>query len=247
MTRTGKVYLVGAGPGDPDLLTRKALRLLDQAEIVIHDRLVSREILALVNSRSILIDGGKRYGEQEEVQSEIHRAFLRYRHRVIVRLKAGDPMVFGRGGEELAYLANHGFDVEVVPGVSSAIAAPALAGIPLTYRGVAASFAVVAGHRQSVCALDWSAYRGVDTLVVLMGVEFRDVIAGSLIAAGRPVDQPVAFVTEASTKSERCVASTLAAVARGGVDVEAPSVMVIGEVVRLRTAWNRRAFCEATA
>lgn len=247
MTRTGKVYLVGAGPGDPDLLTRKALRLLEQAEVVIYDRLVSREILALANPRAILIDGGKRYGEQEAIQAGILRAFSNYRGREIVRLKGGDPMVFGRGGEELAYLTERGFDVEVVPGVSSAIAAPALAGIPLTYRGISASFAIVAGHRQSVCSLDWCAYRSVDTLVVLMGVEFRDVIAGSLIAAGRPETQPIAFVTEASTGRERYTESTLGAVARGKVEVEAPSVMVIGEVVRLRTPWRAAALEEASA
>lgn len=247
MTRTGKVYLVGAGPGDPDLLTRKAQRLLDLADVVIYDRLVSREILALANPLAILVDGGKRYGRQEEIQAEIHRAFLRHRHRTIIRLKGGDPMVFGRGGEELAFLVEHGFDVELIPGVSSAIAAPALAGIPLTYRGVAASFAVIAGHRQSVCSIDWAAHRGIDTLVVLMGVEFRDVIAGSLIAAGRPAGQPVAFLTEASTDRERYVESTLGVVARGSVEVGSPSVMVIGEVVRLRTPWKQPALAEATA
>jgi uroporphyrin-III C-methyltransferase len=241
------VYLVGAGPGDPGLLTRKALRLLEDAEVVIHDRLVSSEILSLANPRAILVDGGKRFGEQERIQAEIHRAFLRHRDRVLVRLKAGDPMVFGRGGEELAFLSEHGFEVEVVPGVSSAVAAPALAGIPLTYRGVAASFAVIAGHRQSVCSVDWTAYRGIDTLVVLMGVELRDVIAGSLIGAGRPASQPVAFVTEASTRRERYVESTLGAVARGRVEVEAPSVMLIGEVVRLRTPWRAPALEEAAA
>lgn len=247
MTRTGKVYLVGAGPGDPDLLTRKALRVLSLADVVIYDRLVGREILTLANPRAILIDGGKRYGEQAETQDAIHCAFLRYGDRTIVRLKGGDPMVFGRGGEELDFLVRNGFDVELVPGVSSAIAAPALAGIALTYRGVATSFAVVAGHRESVCALDWSAYAGIDTLVVLMGVEFRDLIAGSLISAGRPASQPVAFVTQASTNRERYVESTLGDVAKGSVPVEAPSVMVIGEVVSLRTPWRQMMTEEAFA
>ena len=243
MRRTAKVYLVGAGPGDPGLLTLKAARLLVDADVVIYDRLVSAEILALANPLAVMIDAGKRFGEQEQIQSEIHRMFLRYGECAdcIVRLKGGDPTVFARGGEELRFLAAEGFDVEVVPGVSSAIAAPALAGIPLTYRGVAASFAVIAGHRQSVCALDWQAYASIDTLVVLMGVELRDVIAGSLIASGRPSSQPVAFISDASTAREQVVESTLGLIARGACEVEAPAVMVIGEVVRLRTPWKQPA------
>jgi uroporphyrin-III C-methyltransferase len=232
------VYLVGAGPGDPELLTRKALRLLEQADAIIYDRLVSAEILALANPEARLIYAGKQQGQQEEVQSEIFDWFLRLAdsHSLIVRLKSGDPMVFGRGGEELAFLAEHGIQAEVVPGISSALAAPGLAGISLTHRGVAASFSVIAGHRQSLTTLDWSVYQRVDTLVILMGVEHRDVIAYTLIEQGRPADQPVAFIENASTDRERVVESTLAAVARGHVAVQAPSVFVIGEVVRHRTS-----------
>jgi uroporphyrin-III C-methyltransferase len=236
-----KVYLVGAGPGDPDLLTRKALRLLAQADVVIYDRLVSDEVLALADPGATLIDAGKRYGEQDRVQSEIFAAVLAHADsaRTIVRLKSGDPMVFGRAGEELDFLVRHGFDCEVVPGISSALAAPALAGIPLTWRGVAASFSVIAGHRQSVATLDWSVYQGVDTLIVLMGVEFRDIMAAALIAQGRSESQPVAFIENASTPSERIVESTLAAVAARRVEVAAPAVMVIGEVVRFRVRSGR--------
>jgi uroporphyrin-III C-methyltransferase len=237
VARTAKVYLVGAGPGDPDLLTRKASRLLAQADAVIYDRLVSAEILALANPNAILVYAGKQQGQQEEIQSEIFDWLIRLAGdcRTIIRLKSGDPMVFGRGGEELAFLADQGIDAEVVPGISAALAAPGLAGIPLTLRGVAASFSVIAGHRQSLAALDWSVYRGVDTLVILMGVEFRDVIAHTLIGQGRPADQPVAFIEHASTERERAVESTLGAVARGAVQVEAPAVFVIGEVVAHRT------------
>lgn len=236
MVQKAKVYLVGAGPGDPDLLTRKALRVLANADCIIYDRLVSPEVLALANPDAAFIYAGKEQGQQETIQSEIFVWFLRTGElvRTIVRLKSGDPMVFGRGGEELEFLVRNGFEVEVVPGVSAAIAAPALAGIPLTYRGVAASFAVIAGHRQSVSALDWAAYRGIDTLVVLMGVEYRDLIAGSLIANGRPAAQPVAFIESSSTSRERVVETTLGAVARREVAVEAPAVMVIGEVVARR-------------
>jgi len=233
--RTAKVFLVGAGPGDPDLLTVKAARLLEQADVVIYDRLVSAEVLALANPMAVFIYAGKEAGQQQEIQEQIYAHLLHHgkRARTIVRLKSGDPMVFGRGGEELEFLVRHGFETEIVPGVSSAIAAPALAGIPLTYRGVASSFSVIAGHRESVSSLDWSIYKGVDTLVVLMGIEHRDVIAGSLIANGRPEDQPVAFLMNVSTDREHRVESTLREVARGNVEVEAPAVMVIGEVVRL--------------
>jgi uroporphyrin-III C-methyltransferase len=235
------VYLVGAGPGDPELLTRKALRLLEQADAIIYDRLVSAEILALANPGAAFIYAGKSQGQQDEVQAEIFDWFLRLADsaNIIVRLKSGDPMVFGRGGEELAFLSDHGIGAEVVPGVSSALAGPGLAGIPVTHRGVAASFSVIAGHRQSLTSLDWSVYQGVDTLVILMGVEHRDVIAHTLIEQGRPADHPVAFIENASTGRERIVESTLGAVARGRVAVEAPAVIVIGEVVRHRTRAHR--------
>uniref|UniRef100_Q02CM1 uroporphyrinogen-III C-methyltransferase n=1 Tax=Solibacter usitatus (strain Ellin6076) TaxID=234267 RepID=Q02CM1_SOLUE len=249
MASMAKVYLVGAGPGDPDLLTRKALRLLEQADVILHDRLVSDGILALASPRARLIDVGKQQGQQEEIQSEIYTWILRLGRsaRTIVRLKSGDPMVFGRGGEELEFLARHGIDAEVVPGLSSALAAPALAGIPVTYRGVAASFSVIAGHRQSLTTLDWSVYQGVDTLIILMGVEYRDIIAHTLIEQGRPASQPVAFLENASTSRERVVESTLELVARRQVEVKAPAVMVIGEVVRHRTAVRRAMLQEAVA
>jgi len=233
-----KVYVVGAGPGDPDLLTRKAARILAQAEAVIFDNLVSPEILALANPNARLVHARKQRGQQEEVQAEIHAWYLRLREAggPVVRLKSGDPMVFGRGAEELEFLTQHGFDVEVVPGVSAVTAAPALAGIPLTYRGVATSFTVLPGHRQAVKEVDWPAYRHAGTLVVLMGVNNRATIATCLINGGRPAGDPVAFLQFASTDRESVIESTLEQVARGEVDVEPPAIFVIGEVVRLRTA-----------
>ncbi len=210
----GKVYLVGAGPGDPGLLTLKALRILERADVVIHDRLVSPEILALAGD-ALLVDGGKRQGEQELIQNRINELMFRYaaEGRTVVRLKCGDPMVFARGAEEWEYLASHDVDVELIPGVSSALAVPSLAGIPPTCRGVAESFAVITGHRQNLLAMDWSPYVNVDTLMVLMGVENREYVAECLIRAGRPASQPVAFVECGSTPRERVVESTLAAVA----------------------------------
>ena len=238
----GKVYLVGAGPGDPDLLTLKALRILQLADVVIHDRLVSREILALIK-HALVIDGGKRQGQQERIQNRINELTVRYARqgRTVVRLKSGDPMIFARGAEEWEFLRRHGVDVEIVPGVSSAIAVPSLAGIPPTRRGIAASFAAIAGHRQNVISVDWSQYARVDTLVVLMGVENREYIAESLIRAGRDASQPVAFIENGSTPQERVIESTLSAVAAGTVEVNPPAVFVIGEVVRLRGRLTRGA------
>lgn len=227
------IYLVGGGPGDPDLLTVKALRVLRSADVVLYDRLISAEVLACVNPRAEFVDVGKEEGQQCEVQRRIVPLLIEYsrRYRSVVRLKSGDPMVFARGGEELAELIEAGCDVEVVPGISSALAAPELAGIPLTYRGVARSFAIVTGHGREGVLQDWSAYAGVDTLIVLMGVGHRRAIAEALIRAGRPADQPVAFIERASTPTERRVYGTLAEA--GSLDVEAPAVWVIGEVVAL--------------
>ena len=231
----GKVFLVGAGPGDPSLLTVKAVRILESADVVIHDRLVSPEILALAGSAR-LINGGKRQGEQEPIQNEINELLFHYACQglQVVRLKSGDPMVFARGAEEWEYLIRRRIEVEVVPGVSSAVAVPSLAGIPPTCRGVAASFAVIAGHRQHLVQTDWAQYARVDTLVVLMGVENREYIAESLIRAGREGSQPVAFIERGSTSRECVVESRLADVAAGKVEIKPPAVFVIGEVVRLR-------------
>ncbi|MFZ0593800.1 MAG: uroporphyrinogen-III C-methyltransferase [Bryobacteraceae bacterium] len=231
----GKVFLVGAGPGDPGLLTVKALRILERAEVVVYDRLVSTDILALA-SRALLIDGGKRQGEQEQIQDEINRLLVEHARagRKVVRLKAGDPMIFARGAEEWEHLLRHGIEVEVVPGVSSALAVAPLAGIPLTCRGIAASFAVVAGHRESFMRTDWTQYARLDTLVILMGVENREYIAESLIRCGRSPLQPVAFIENGTTPRERIVEATLSEVAAGRVEVNPPAVFIIGEVVRLR-------------
>ena len=238
-----KVYLTGAGPGDPDLLTVKAARLIAQADVVIYDRLVSAEILALARPDALLLFGGKQQGEQERIQNEIQELLLEHAvpGRLVVRLKGGDPMVFGRGAEEWSFLASHGIDVELVPGISSALAVPSLAGIPPTLRGVAVSFAVITGHRQNMEPQEWARYLMVDTLVVLMGIENRQQIARNLIQAGRSSEEPVAFIERGSTDRERVVISKLSEVARGQVEVASPAVFVIGQVVRMRTHLKRLA------
>jgi uroporphyrin-III C-methyltransferase len=230
------VYLVGAGPGDPDLLTVRAARLLASADVVLYDRLVNPEILALARPGAELVYVGKEDGCAQETQRRIFAelAMNALRGRLVVRLKGGDPMVFGRGGEEWAYLSQLGVAVEVVPGVSSAVAAPALASIPLTARGVARSFAVATGHTRNGDAQDWTSLSKVDTLVILMGVKHRASIAAALIAAGRPATQPCAFVTNSSLPHASVLVSTLEMVAAGGTQVESPAVWVCGDVVALR-------------
>lgn len=231
-----KLYLIGAGPGDPELLTIKAARVLAECDVVLYDRLVSREVLAFARPDAELIYVGKHEGEQEHVQGRIFELILQHaRHgKTVGRLKGGDPLVFGRGAEEWALAIEHGITVELVPGVTSAVAVPGLANIPLTYRGVSQSFAVVTAHCHEGRAQEWTKYAHIDTLVILMGVKNRIFIAQSLVSAGRKPDEPVAFVERGSTPEERIVESTLEAVADGLCEVSSPAVFVIGEVVRLR-------------
>ncbi len=238
MNKTGmsRIYLVGAGPGRADLLTVRAARVLANAGAVLYDRLVSPEVLDLVPAGAERHYVGKLEGEQELVQPVILELLedCARRHETVVRLKGGDPMVFGRGAEEWHYLAKRGWDVEVVPGVSSAVAVPELAGIPPTFRGVSGGFAVVAGHRRDGDCQQWNAWAKVDTLIILMGVSHRDEIAQCLISHGRPADEPVAFIENGTTPRERVVVATLGEVAARRVDVRAPAVMVVGQVVALR-------------
>jgi uroporphyrin-III C-methyltransferase len=230
------VYIVGAGPGKADLLTLRAARILERAGAVLYDRLVSEEVLNLVNPAAELHYVGKEEGRQEATQARILELLedCAARHASVVRLKGGDPFVFGRGGEEWAWLLERGWRVEVVPGVSSSLAVPALAGIPATFRGIAAGFAVVTGHVAAGLPGGWERYAAVDTLVILMGVRHRVEIARALVAAGRRVAEPVAFVENGTTPGERIIVSTLGEVAEGRVEASAPAVWVIGEVVRLR-------------
>jgi uroporphyrin-III C-methyltransferase len=231
-----KVYLLGAGPGDPDLLTVKAQRILREADVVLYDRLVSAEVLSVASSDAELIYVGKHEGEQESTQKLILDLMVDHarRGRRVVRLKGGDGCVFGRAGEEWLALTRAGIDVEVVPGVSSALAAPTLAGIPLTFRNVSRGFAVVTGHCAGSTPVDWRDWARIDTLVILMGVKNRTAIASALIDAGRRGDEPAAFVERASTAGQRVIETTLGEVARGAVEVEAPAVFVIGAVAALR-------------
>jgi uroporphyrin-III C-methyltransferase len=236
----GTVFIVGAGPGDPELLTLKAMRALERADVVLYDRLVASGILELIPANVQRVYVGKGHGDQDLLQPEIMTQLEGFARQGlnVVRLKGGDPFVFGRGAEEWAYLQARGIRVEVIPGISSSLAVPALAGIPLTFRAVARAFVVVTGHRaidpDTGTTTNWCDYVHVDTLVILMGVGERTSIASELIEAGRSATQPCAFVERGSTPQERVVISSLQAVADGLSEVNAPAVWVIGDVVRLR-------------
>ena len=236
------VYLVGAGPGDPGLLTVRGAEVLGRADVVVHDRLAERSIVELVPSAAERIDVGKRPGDpvhQEEINAllvERGRAGLE-----VVRLKGGDPFVFGRGGEEAEALAAAGVDFEVVPGVTAAVAVPAYAGVPVTHRGLSTSFTVVTGHsRQALDAeVDWEGLARVGgTIVVLMGAAHRGEIAARLMAGGRPPDTPVLAVTWGTRPDQRSVRTTLAGLAEA--QVEPPVTMVIGQVAGLDLGWFER-------
>jgi len=235
---TGFVSLVGAGPGDPELLTLRALRRLRDADLVLNDALVHAELLELA-PRAQRFYVGKRAGRHSIDQAGIHHLMIRAAHRGqrVVRLKAGDPFVLGRGGEEALALDAASVAYEVVPGLSSAIAAPLLAGIPLTHRGIASGFAVISGHAEASYApiLDSIAPNAL-TLVVLMGVAQRTQIAARLIARGWAAHTPAALLFGASQPGSFTRRTTLGELARVGSfepATELPAVLVIGEVVSL--------------
>ena len=225
------VALVGAGPGDPELLTLKAARLLGAAEVVVHDALVGDGVLALIPANAERIDVGKRPGRPtpQEMISTLLVELGRQGKRV-VRLKGGDPFVFGRGGEEAEALARAGVPFEIVPGITSSVAAPAAAGIPVTHRGVSAAFTVVTGHRRhGEPDVDWRSLARVGgTIVVLMGVSQRAVIAAELMAGGLEASTPVAAIESATTDAQVVGRWTLGEL--GAADVESPAVIVVGAV-----------------
>ncbi len=236
MGKRGKLYLIGAGPGDPELLTLKAVRALREADVILYDRLVSEQTLLHARPESEKIYVGKHQGEQERTQADIFSLIVSkaLEGKIVARLKGGDPMIFGRGGEEWAVAEDQGIEVELIPGVSSAIAVPALAGIPVTFRGLAQSVTIITGHGQEDSP-NWPAYAQADTLVILMGVKNRVAIARSLMEAGRRPHEPVAFIERGTTTRQTVVESTLELVAQGLVQVHNPAVFVVGEVVKLRS------------
>lgn len=251
MSMMGKVSIVGAGPGDPELLTIKALKCIEAADVIMYDRLVNEEILTYARRDAILVYCGKKPGEHAMSQEVIHETMLTYALEgyMVVRLKGGDPFVFGRGGEEALILAQYLIPYEIVPGITSAIGAAASAGIPLTHRGYAASFACVTGSRchgdQSPVRWDLLAH-SVDTLVIYMGVSELASIREDLLRHGKDPATPVALIEQGTTKKERTFIGKLADIhdlARR-VELMNPALIIIGEVVRVQeqlTAIERQA------
>ncbi|MBP8250758.1 MAG: uroporphyrinogen-III C-methyltransferase [Herpetosiphon sp.] len=246
MNRDGYVSLIGAGPGDPELLTLKGLRRLQQADVIVYDALIRPEMLAYAHPDAELIKAGKRGGEISATQAWINHLLVTKAQAglSVVRLKGGDPFIFGRGGEEAEVLAAAGIAWEVIPGITSAIAAPAYAGIPVTHREYASSVVFITGHedpQRLETRINWHALaHGIDTLVFLMGVSRLAHITSQLITHGRPSDTPVAAVRWGSTSEQKTVTGTLATIVEAvkQAELHAPAVLVVGEVVRLRDQLN---------
>ena len=237
---SGVVYLVGAGPGDPRLLTLRGAEVLQRADVVVYDRLAPAALLDLAPRGAERVDAGKARGRVALSQEEINRVLVDRGRRglTVVRLKGGDPFVFGRGGEEALALAGAGVPFEVVPGVSAAVAAPAYAGIPVTHRGLAASYAVISATLAGGAPADLArTAAAADTLVLLMAAERLGEVCAQLIAAGRPADEPAAVVASASTGAQRVVTGTLAELAAAEVEVDPPATLVTGPSVALAGRW----------
>lgn len=235
----GKVYLTGAGPGDMELLTLKALRVIKEADVIIYDRLANPQILKEAKDGCEFVYVGKEDGRhimpQDDINETIYQNALK--HKNVVRLKGGDPFVFGRGGEEANYLYQRGIKFEIIPGITSSISAPAYAGIPVTHRGVAVSFRVVTGHEspdKKVSQIPWNNFRSDDTIVFLMGLHNLDKISQKLIEIGKPKDYPCAVISKGTTSEQQVVVGTLQDIVQKSKDVPTPALIVVGKVVELR-------------
>ncbi|MGR4989667.1 uroporphyrinogen-III C-methyltransferase [Vibrio rotiferianus] len=233
----GEVALVGAGPGDPELLTLKALNCLQQADVVLYDYLVSEEIMALIPSETILVCVGKRAGHHSVPQEKTNQLLLDFAQQgyKVVRIKGGDPFVFGRGGEELEVLADAGVRFQVVPGITAAAGATAYAGIPLTHRDFAQSALFVTGHlKEDSDDMDWSTLaRGNQTLVIYMGLMKSNYIQQQLIGYGRDGNTPIAIIERGTQIRQQVFTGKLSQLSDLAKNAESPSLIVIGEVVSL--------------
>ena len=235
----GIVYLTGAGPGDIELLTLKAHRVIGQADVIIYDRLANPEMLEMTKDGCEFVYVGKEDGRHTLPQDEINEVIYQnaLKHNVVVRLKGGDPFVFGRGGEEGAYLHERNIDFEIIPGITSAVSVPAYAGIPVTHRGVAVSFRVVTGHEspnKEVSQIPWENFKTDDTIVFLMGLHNLRKIASKLIEIGKPADYPCAVISRGTTKDQSVVVGTLADIVKKAKGVPTPALIIVGRVVELR-------------
>ncbi|MCG3673424.1 uroporphyrinogen-III C-methyltransferase [Aliarcobacter butzleri] len=238
-----KVYLTGAGPGDVELLTLKAVKAIQNADILIYDRLVNPEILELAKKECELIYVGKEDKKhtlpQEDINELIYQASLKYEN--VVRLKGGDPFVFGRGAEEALYLKQRGIKFEIIPGITSAIAVPAYAGIPVTHRGLTTSFRVVTGHenpKKKISQIEWETFLNDETIIFLMGYHNIEIISSKLLSLGKRKDYPCAVISKGTTTEQKVVIGTLEDIVEKSKDLPTPVMIVIGEVVNLREQIN---------
>lgn len=232
---TGKVFIVGAGPGDPGLITVKGLEALRRAEVVLYDRLAPAELLQEAPATAERIDVGKEPTRHRRSQDEINALLIEFARagKTVVRLKGGDPFVFGRGGEECQVLAAANIEYEVIPGVSSAIAAPAYAGIPVTHRELASHFTVITGHTAEEDTIEWDALPHSGTLVFLMGVNHLHEIATQLLLHGIRPQTPVAVIERGTTREQRVVTGVLLDIVERARHLRPPATIVVGEVVKL--------------
>ncbi len=238
-----KVYLVGGGPGDPELITVRGMKLLNQADVVIYDRLISRKLLKYTKPEAELIYVGKSAGKHAMPQEEINKLLVEKasEDKIVVRLKGGDPFIFGRGAEEISALVEAGIEFEVVPGITSAISVPELSCIPLTHRKLSSSVTLVTGHFApgNENRVDFSALRA-DTLVILMGVNNLPKIVPQLLKT-RPETTPVAIIEKGTTEEQRIILGTLGNIVEKAREhkIKPPAVTVVGEVVNLRESFRR--------
>lgn len=245
-----KVYIVGAGPGDVELLTVKALRVIREADVILYDRLINEDILNEARADAELVFCGKLPGKHAMIQEHIHAQLVEYalRGKVVVRLKGGDPFVFGRGAEEAEVIAAANIPFEIIPGITSGIAAAAYAGIPVTHRDYGSSFAIVTGHMKEGKddSIKWeSLATGIDTVAIYMGVQNLPYIVKQLTTHGRAVDTPVALIHWGTYDKQRTVTGTLENIERIVEEerIANPSIILVGEVVKLREkiAWVQEA------
>jgi len=238
-----KVYLTGAGPGDLDLLTVKALRVIKEADVIIYDNLVNSDVLKEAKNGCEFVYVGKEKDKHILPQTQINELLYdkALQYEKVVRLKGGDPFVFGRGGEEGSFLYEKNIDFEIIPGISSAIAVPAYAGIPVTHRGVAVSFRVVTGHEspdKEVSQIPWDSLKNDDTLVFLMGLHHLEKISTKLMEVGKPKDYPCAVISKGTTTEQEVVVGSLENILEKSKDMPRPALIIVGEVVRLREQLN---------
>jgi len=235
----GKVYLTGAGPGDIELLTLKAHRVIGEADVIIYDRLANPEMLKMAKNGCEFVYVGKEDGRHTLPQDEINEVIYQnaLKHDTVVRLKGGDPFVFGRGGEEGAYLHERDIQFEIIPGITSAISVPAYAGIPVTHRGVAVSFRVVTGHEspnKESSQIPWENFKTDDTIVFLMGLHNLQKISSKLMEVGKPKNYPCAVISRGTTEDQQVVIGTLENIVQKAKGVPTPALIIVGHVVTLR-------------